>query len=173
MASLNNQVQTFNAQQTNAMAQFNTTQINQAEARRAQQEFEAERLQAQLDNEISKFNAAQAAAREQFNVTNRTAIAQSNVQWRRQSNTADTAAINAVNQQNAQNAFGLSSAAQNFLWQELRDEADYNFKRWDNDEQRKASLMIAALGNEGATTKNSSWSTNLTAITQLVEGWLD
>jgi hypothetical protein len=79
----------------------------------------------------------------------------------------------AVAQQNAQNAFGLTTAAQNFLWQELRDEADYIFKRWDNDEQRKASLMIAALGNEGATAKNSSWSGNLTAITQLVNGWLD
>ena len=33
--------------------------------------------------------------------------------------------------------------------------------------------MIAALGNEGATSKESSWGTNLVAITKLVEGWLD
>ena len=44
---------------------------------------------------------------------------------------------NAINQQNAQNAFGLTASAQNFLWQELRDEADFNFRRWDNDEARK------------------------------------
>jgi len=173
MASLNTQISQFNAQQTNAMAQFNTTQKNAAEARRVANEFEARKLDAQMATDIDKFNAAQAAAREQFNVTNATAIAQSNVAWRRQANTADTAAINAVNQQNAQNAFGLSASAQNFLWQELRDEADYIFKRWDNDEQRKASLMIAALGNEGATAKDSNWSSNLTAITKLVEGWLD
>ena len=87
--------------------------------------------------------------------------------------TTDTAAINAVNQQNAQNAFGLTASAQNFLWQELRDEADFIFRRWDNDQQRKASLMIAALGNESGTAKDTSWSTNLSAITQLVNNWLD
>tara|TARA_R100000234_G_C4986837_1_gene173688 strand:- start:969 stop:1436 length:468 start_codon:yes stop_codon:yes gene_type:complete len=155
------------------MAQFNTQQVNAAEARRVANEFEAAKIDAQMATEIDKFNAAQAFAREQFNVQNATAIAQSNVQWRRQANTAETAAINAVNQQNAQNAFGLTASAQNFLWQELRDEADYIFKRWDNDESRKASLMIAALGNEGATSKESSWGTNLAAITKLVEGWLD
>ena len=173
MASLKAQTDQFNATQTNAMAQFNAQQENAAEARRVANEFEAAKLDAQMATEIDKFNSAQAFAREQFNVQNATAIAQSNVQWRRQANTADTAAINAVNQQNAQNAFGLTSAAQNFLWQELRDEADYIFKRWDNEESRKASLMIAALGNEGATSKESAWGTNLAAITKLVEGWLD
>jgi len=173
MASLKAQTDQFNATQTNAMSQFNAQQKNAAEARRVANEFEAAKLDAQMATEIDKFNSAQAFAREQFNVQNATAIAQSNVQWRRQANTADTAAINAVNQQNAQNAFGLTSAAQNFLWQELRDEADYIFKRWDNEESRKASLMIDALGNEGATSKESAWGTNLAAITKLVEGWLD
>ena len=173
MTSLKAQTDQFNATQTNAMAQFNAQQENAAEARRVANEFEAAKLDAQMATEIDKFNSAQSFAREQFNVQNATAIAQSNVQWRRQANTADTAAINAVNQQNAQNAFGLTSAAQNFLWQELRDEADYIFKRWDNEESRKASLMIAALGNEGATSKESAWGTNLAAITKLVEGWLD
>ena len=173
MASLKAQTDQFNATQNNAMAQFNAQQVNAAEARRVANEFEAAKIDAQMATEIDKFNAAQSFAREQFNVQNATAIAQSNVQWRRQANTAETAAINAVNQQNAQNAFGLTASAQNFLWQELRDEADYIFKRWDNDESRKASLMIAALGNEGATSKESSWGTNLAAITKLVEGWLD
>ena len=116
---------------------------------------------------------AQKSAQEQFNVQNATAIAQSNVQWRRQANTADTAAINAVNQQNAQNAYGLTVAAQNFLWQELRDEADFAFKRWDNDEQRKTSLLVAALGNEEGVNKKDSWTNNLQGITNLVDGWLD
>ena len=113
------------------------------------------------------------AQREEFNTKNETAIAQSNVAWRRQANTADTAAQNAVNQQNAQNAFGLTASAQNFLWQELRDEADFNFRRWDNDEQRKASLLISALGNETGASKESNWNTNLSAIKNLVDGWLE
>ena len=173
MTSIKAQTDQFNATQNNAMAQFNANAENAAEARRAGRDFEAARIDAQLATDIDKFNAAQDFAREQFNVQNETAIAQSNVQWRRQANTADTAAINAVNQQNAQNAFGLTASAQNFLWQELRDEADFIFRRWDNDQQRKASLMIAALGNEGATAKDTSWSSNLSAITQLVSNWLD
>jgi hypothetical protein len=155
------------------MAQFNANSENAAEARRAGRDFEAARLDAQLATEIDKFNAQQDFAREQFNTQNEVAIAQSNVQWRRQANTADTAAQNAVNQQNAQNAFGLSASAMNFLWQELRDEADFAFRRWDNDQQRKTSLMIAALGNEGATATDTSWSSNLSAITNLISGWLD
>ena len=173
MTSIKAQTDQFNATQTNAMAQFNANSENAAEARRAGRDFEASRIDAQLATEIDKFNAAQDFAREQFNVQNETAIAQSNVQWRRQANTADTAAINAVNQQNAQNAFGLTASAMNFLWQEVRDESDFIFKRWDNDQQRKTSLMIAALGNEAGTAKDTSWSTNLSAITQLVNGWLD
>jgi hypothetical protein len=173
MTSIKAQTDQFNAQQNNAMSQFNASQKNAAEARRVANEFEAAKLDAQMATQIDQFNAEAEARREQFNITNATAIAQSNVAWRRNANTADTAAINAVNQQNAQNAFGLSTAAQNFLWQELRDEADYTFKRWDNDQQRKASLMIAALGNESGTATSSSWSSNIDAITKLVGGWLD
>ena len=36
-------------------------------------------------------------------------------------------------QQNAQNVFQLSSQAQAFLWQELRDQADYDFKWADSE----------------------------------------
>ena len=173
MAGLNANMSQFNAQQTNAMEQFNTTQENAAEARRVGMEFEAEKIDAQIAADIDKFNASQDFAREQFNTQNETVIAQSNVQWRRQANTANTAAFNAVNQQNAQNAFGMTASAMNFLWQQLRDEADFAFRSEEGDKQRKASLMIAALGNEGATAKDTSWSTNLNAITKLVEGWLD
>ena len=173
MTGLKQQTEQFNATQNNSMAQFNATAKNAAEARRAGRELEANKLDAQLATDIDKFNSAQDFAREEFNTRNETAIAQSNVAWRRQANTADTAALNAVNQQNAQNAFGLTSSAQNFLWQEVRDEADFIFKRWDNDQQRKASLMIAALGNESGTASDTSWSTNLSAVTKLVQGWLD
>ena len=71
------------------------------------------------------------------------------------------------------NAYNLSIAAQNFLWQELRDEADFTFKRWDNDEQRKTSLLVAALGNSEGVNRKDGWTSNLQAITTLVDGWLD
>ena len=173
MESLNASVSQFNAQQTNAMGQFNASQKNAAEARRVARDAEARKIEAQLQTQVEQFNATQEFNREQFNVRNSTAIAQSNVQWRRQANTADTAAINAANQQNAQNAYNLSVASQNFLWQELRDEADFAFKRWDNDESRKTSLLVAALGNTEGVNRKDSWTGNLQAISNLVDGWLD
>ena len=163
----------FNASQSNSMEQFNVAQQNAAEARRVGNELQANSLEAQLALDAEKFNARQEFARDQFNSQQEMVIAQSNVEWRRKANTADTAAINAVNQQNAQNAFSLTAAANNFLWQELRDEADFDFKRWDNDQQRKASLLIAALGNEAGVGKQDVWNKSLESIGNLLEGWLD
>ena len=173
MANLEQQNKQFNSTQLNAMEQFNVANTNAAEARRVGNEFEVEKLEAQLQTDMSKFNAAQDFAKEQFNTQNETVIAQSNVEWRRKANTADTAAFNAVNQQNAQNAFGLTASANNFLWQELRDEADHDFRRWDNDQQRKASLLIAALGNEAGVGKQDVWDDSLRSITSILDGWLE
>jgi len=162
----------FNKQQQNAMKQFNITQVNQARAAEEAAELEVARLDAQLKTQIDQFNAQQEYAREQWNTQNAQAVEQSNVAWRRQSNTVNTAAINAVNQQNAQNAFGLSTQAMSFLWQELRDQMDYSFKAWDNDQQRKASLMVAALGNEGASYEGKNWTQNLTGMTTIMNNFL-
>ena len=173
MESIKQQNEQYNASQLNAMNQFNAQQKNAAEARRANREAQAEIIEAQLQTDVEKFTAQQEFAREQFNVQNATAIAQSNVEWRRKANTADTAAANAVAQKNAQNMFQLTAAANNFLWQELRDEADFEFKRWDNDQQRKASLLIAALGNESGVGKQDVWDDSLRSITSILDNWLD
>ena len=169
MLSLKAQTDQYNAQQMNAMNQFNATAANAAAARETQNAVEIAKNNANLALQVDQFSSQQVFQREQFNTQNATAIAQSNVAWRRQANTADTAAINAVNQQNAQNAFALSSQALNNLWQELRDEADFAFKAYDNDEQRKASLLIAALGNESGTGSVNNWKTNVDAITKLID----
>ena len=52
----------------------------------------------------------------------------------------------------------MAASAQNFLWQELRDQADYDF-RWATDSAtRKTNAMIAAASAEGDAAK--TWSTN-------------
>ena len=173
MTNLSQQNEQYNASQLNAMEQFNAQQENAAEARRVGREAQAEIIEAQLKTDVSKFTSQQEFQREQFNKQNATAIAQSNVEWRRKANTADTAAFNAITQKNAQNMFQLTAAANNFLWQELRDEADFEFKRWDNDQQRKASLLIAALGNEAGVGKQDVWDDSLKSITSILDGWLD
>ena len=91
---------------------------------------------------------------------------QSNVQWRRNANLADTAAQNAVNQQNVQNSFALSSAAQSQLWQELRDQADYDFRWAEGSANRRTQAMISAASAEGDAAKN--WAANFNNISNSV-----
>ncbi len=158
MAGLESQVNQFNVAQANAATQFNTQSKNAAAARDAQRNADVDKANANILNQVGQFNAQLDFNREQWNAANQQAVLNSNVQWRRNSNLADTAAQNAVNQQNVQNAFGLTQAAQSFLWQELRDQADYDFKWATDTANRKLNAMIAAAGSEGDAAKN--WSTN-------------
>ena len=167
MASLNAQVNQFNTQQANAAAQFNVQQTNAAEARRVGIEAEINKANAAIVNQSKQFNAQLEFNRNQWNAANEQAVLSSNVNWRRKANLADTAAANAINQQNVQMAFGLSQSANAFLWQELRDQADYDF-RWANDtETRKVQAMIAAASAEGDAAKN--WQTNFNNVSTVVD----
>ena len=167
MASLATQVDLNNTQQLNAMEQFNASSQNAAEARRAGIEADLNKANAAMVNQVNQQNAQLDFNREQWNTANRQAVEQSNVSWRRQANTANTAAQNSVNQQNAQNAFGLSMAAQSFLWQELRDQADYDFRWADNEANREASAIIAAIGNEAGAAEN--WSSSVDSIKGIID----
>lgn len=68
--------------------------------------------------------------------------------------------------QNAQNAFNMSSQAQSFLWQELRDQANFNFTRYEKEEDRKAQLYAQALANEGEAAKD--WDNNLSNVATII-----
>ena len=171
MANLSTQVSLSNAARNDAMEQFNAQQANAAAAQNANRATDVSKLNAQLETQINQYNSQQEFAKNQWNVQNAQAIEQANTQWRRQSNTINTAAQNAVNQQNAQNAFGMSMQAQAFLWQELRDEADFGFKRTENELQRKASLTIAALGNDGLIYKGRNVSQALKAVQGVFNGY--
>tara|TARA_R110000796_G_scaffold96341_1_gene202065 strand:- start:370 stop:864 length:495 start_codon:yes stop_codon:yes gene_type:complete len=157
----------FNVGQLNNMEQFNTQSENAANARDANRTADVNKANASILNQVNQFNAQLDFNRQQWNSANEQAVLNSNVTWRRQSNMADTAAQNAVNQQNAQNAFGLSSSAQSFLWQELRDQADYDFRFAEGDANRKLQAMIAAAGSEGDAAKN--WSTNFTNASNTID----
>jgi hypothetical protein len=158
MASLEAQVNQFNVAQMNAATQFNVQSRNVAAAREADRIADVNKTNASILNQVNQFNAQLDYNRQQWNAANEQAVLNSNVNWRRQSNLADTAAQNAINQQNAQNAFGLTSSAQSFLWQELRDQADYDFRAGENAANRKLQAMIAAASSEGDAAKY--WSTN-------------
>ena len=73
------------------------------------------------------------------------AIEQSNVQWRRDINTANTAAQNAANQINAANYLNISNTALNNIWQQFRDEADYAYSSSENSQDRAYNMAMAVL----------------------------
>ena len=148
MASLAAQIEQSNVAQMNAMAQFNDSQTNAAAARDANRAADVEKFNTQLAAQIDQFNANQDFARNQWNAQNQAVVEQSNTQWRRNMNTANTAMQNQINAQNAQNAFAMSQTAQSFLWQELRDQADYDFRNSENEKNRIAQLVNTALASD-------------------------
>jgi hypothetical protein len=148
MQSLGVQVEQYNATANSARDQFNTTEKNRIAALNAGNELQAQQFEAQLDTDIAKFNEQQDFQRDQWNAANKQAVEQSNIQWRRQANMADTAAQNAANQQNAQISYNLTSQELTQVWQQMRDEAAYIRQSFENEEQRKAQLLATAIGNE-------------------------
>ena len=128
-AELASQVETANMNRTAATAQFNAGEVN------AQQQF----------------NTAMRDNREKFNTNMQFAVDQSNVQWRRQINTAATAVQNETNRINVANAYNSSQNALNNLWQKYRDNAAWNFQKSESYMQRQHEVGIMAM--EFANTK--------------------
>jgi len=166
MSSLAAQIEQFNANQLNTAEQFNVSQTNARDALEFQVEADLEKANASMVNQINQFNEQTAFERDKFNTSNAQAIEQSNLAWRRQANMANTAAANQVSMQNVQNAFNMTSQAQSFLWQELRDQANYTFQSAENEENRKAQLYAQALANEGGSAEN--WKNNVSSIGTLI-----
>lgn len=125
-ATLKTNIDSTNASSANASSQFNAGQVNA----------------------MNQFKANQKADIEKFNANNSLVIAQSNVQWRRNTNTANTGAQNAANQINAQNYFNLSNTALSNIWQEYRDEAAFVYQGSQNNLDRAFNYSMAVLEAE-------------------------
>lgn len=149
-------IEQFNTAQTNAMSQFNATEENRIAAIQAANELEVARLNSQIQLQIEQFNENIQNQRDIWNASNAQAIEQANINWRRQSNTADTAAINAANAQNVQNAYGISTQELDFVWQSLRDEASYLRQQQLDLANQKTNLYITAMQNESNTAINTT-----------------
>jgi hypothetical protein len=145
LITLNNLIEQFNAQQRNA-----------AEARKIANEIDIAKSNAAMINQTNQFNAQMAFERDKFNTANQQAIMQSNVEWRRKANMADTAVQNQINMQNAMNAYNMNTAALSFMWQELRDDADREFRHEENELNRKNALIQQAIDNASALGKHYS-----------------
>ncbi len=167
MTNLAAQIDLNNAARNDNMTQFNATQENAAEARRVGIEADINKFNSQLTTQVSEFNANQDFARNQWLAQNGATVEASNTLWRRNVNVANTAAQNTVNFQNAQNAFNLSQTASSFLWQEMRDQADYDFREAENDKNRIAQLVNTAIASDP--TKYASTASLTTLISTILD----
>jgi len=144
-SNLNTNIQEQNARRSDALSQFNIAEQNKVAALNAKNATAIADANAQRQAAINQFNATLENQRERFNVENQRVIDQSNVTWRRQTNTANTAAVNAANQTNAQNLLNLSNFALSSLWQQWRDEASWVNQSSQNEMNRNHNLAVAAL----------------------------
>lgn len=151
---------------TDQSEQNTARKINAASAQQNDQFYANFQQQVELTNAaqrtaISQYNAGQANALEQFrlqnqtqrqlfNAQNRIVIDQANTTWRRQVNTANTAAINAKNQFDAVNILNRSNTSLNNYMQVYRDQADYIFTASENEKTRAYNTAIAAMQAEAS-----------------------
>ncbi len=163
-ASLASQIAQFNVTQQNAMAQFNATESNRVQALNAGNAIDVEKFNNQLVVQLDQFNESMDQQREIWNAQNAQAIEQSNIEWRRQANTINTAAENAANATAAQQAYGLSSQELANTWQQLRDDAAYARTAFQNEEQRKTTLYATALANDPGAAGDTNYIDKLVGI---------
>ena len=143
--SINTNLQTQNAQRSDAMAQYNNAEANKVAALNAKNATALADANAQRETAINQFNKTLEDARARFNVENQRVIDQSNAVWRRSINTANTTAANASNETNAMNLLNLSNFAMSGLWQQWRDEASWVQTASQNTGNRDHNMAIAAL----------------------------
>jgi len=134
----------FNAKSQNETDEFFAelgSQIGNSNSNRA---ASISQVNADQANSMQRFVAQMQDSRDKFNSNMAAQILQSNANWRRETNTRDTATINESNRINAQNLLGLTAQAQANLWQRYRDEASWVMQASESNIQRAhQSAMIA------------------------------
>ena len=125
-ADLQTNVSKFNADQTNAVAQFDTSAVNATR----------------------QFNVGQDNAFKQFMVSNNLVVAQANAKWRQTAALTNQASANERALYVAKEQNALSNAELDEIWQRERDEMDYVFNAYQNDQNRASALVLQKLAGE-------------------------
>jgi hypothetical protein len=169
LTNLNNKQQTemFRAQQniqalftdqaaTNAAAQFNAASENQTNQFFADLQTNVSKFNADQKNAINQFdtnavnatyqfNVAQDNAMKQFMVSNNLVVAQANAKWRQTAATLNQQAANERALYVAKEQNALTQAELDEIWQRERDEMDYVFNAYQNDQDRANALVLQKL----------------------------
>ena len=144
-SNLKSGIELQNAQRSDAMNQFSTAEGNKINAMNVGNNIAVNEANAARQNAINQFNSQLQDSRDKFNGQMKFAVDQSNAQWRRQINTTNTAVQNETNRINVQNSYNASQAAQNFLWQKMRDNAQFNFQKFETYMQRQHEIGLLAM----------------------------
>ena len=145
----------------NARLQFNAkseTQVNQfydqlgttVSQNNANRETATRQFNVDQANSMAKYAAKIEDARDKFNTSMQLQIDQSNALWRRTINTENSSGQNEQNRLNSAALLGLTTTAQNNLWQKYRDEASFTFQSTQNNLQRTHQLAQTAIANQFA-----------------------
>ena len=135
----------FNATSQQQVDQFFANMFSQTQQFNASQRNSQEQFNAGQRNTVERFNAELSNQRDTFNAQNQLAIAQSNVQWRREIATANTAAVNRANELNATNVLDISKQAYDNLWQYFGDTMEWAWTSAENAQERNSAMAIAEL----------------------------
>jgi hypothetical protein len=158
-----NAANNFNATSQNQVNQFydtlgTTVEQNNINRVAAQNQFNVDET-----NAMKQFTTSINDLRDRTFETQQQAINQSNAVWRRTLNTANTAAINETQRINSQQLLGLSVDAQNRMWQQYRDEANFLMNVSENNAARGhaaamlATQLNASISNYNTKVKDSFW----------------
>ena len=174
MTNLNNRQQTemFRAQQniqslftdqaaTNAAAQFNAASENQTEQFFADLQTNVAKFNADQQNAIAQFdvnavnatrnfNVSQNNAFRQFMINSNLVVAQANAKWRQTAATLNQATANERAMYVAKEQNALSQAALDEIWQRERDEMDYVFNSYQNDQDRSNAVVLQKLAGDAS-----------------------
>jgi len=174
MTNLNNKQQTemFRAQQNiqalftdqaaeNAAAQFNAASENQTNQFFADLQTNVSKFNADQKNAINQFdtnavnatyqfNVAQDNAMKQFMVSNNLVVAQANAKWRQTSATLNQQADNERALYVAKEQNALTQAELDEIWQRERDEMDYVFNAYQNDQDRSSAIVLQKLAADAS-----------------------
>ena len=149
-AELQVNVSKFNADQKNATNQINAAAKNQTKQFNAASTNENRQFNATVVNATRQFNTNQKNQFKQFNITNSLVVAQANAKWRQTAALENQAAANDNAMYVAKEQNLLSNAELDEVWQRERDEMDYMFNAFENDQDRANQLIKTKLQGDSS-----------------------
>lgn len=135
----------FNAKSKNQVDQFYTSLYASIEAANANRKAAQEEFNTSQKNAMTQFLTSLNSDREKFNQNVSLQIEQSNVLWRREENTANTAAENEAMRINAQNLFNLTVQSQANLWQAYRDDVAFVLQQLEAEADRAHAAYLLGM----------------------------